>query len=239
MRSLIFYSIFIVAAISSAVISMAFAKDTLRFIETTGRAVIENNETIDTSRRRALEDALYLAALHGGAKINGFSTVNTDTSIQENLVVQPASQILDYTIISEKRTDTHFTVKIQSAVGELKNKGCKNKGLKSLSIYKPIINVHTARPATGRYRAQLLGSFISPLSALSSVTCSGSFFQNTSAQILIIEYSVSKPTRSAIPATRYSLASRLARTTMNLAKKPDSGGMPASDRAGIRNSNAR
>ena len=91
---------------------MAFAKDTLRFIETTGRAVIENNETIDTSRRRALEDALYLAALHGGAKINGFSTVNTDTSIQENLVVQPASQILDYTIISEKRTDTHFTIKI-------------------------------------------------------------------------------------------------------------------------------
>lgn len=146
MRSLIFYSIFIVAAISSAVISMAFAKDTLRFIETTGRSVIENNETIDTSRRRALEDALYLAALHGGAKINGFSTVNTDTSIQENLVVQPASQILDYTIISEKRTDTHFTIKIKSAVGELKTKGCKSKGLKSLSIYKPIINVDPSAP---------------------------------------------------------------------------------------------
>ena len=99
MRSLVFYFIFILAAILSAVLSKAFAKDTLKFTETTGRAVIENDETIDTSRRRALEDALYLAALHGGAKINGFSAVNTDTSIQENLVIQPASQILDYTII--------------------------------------------------------------------------------------------------------------------------------------------
>ena len=70
MRSLVFYFIFIVAAIFSVVLSKAFAKDTLRFIETTGRAVIENDETINTSRRRALEDALYLAALHGSAELD-------------------------------------------------------------------------------------------------------------------------------------------------------------------------
>ena len=146
MRSLAIYLIFIVSLIYCTAISAAFAKDTLRFIETTGRAVIEDDETIDISRRRALEDALYLAALHGGAKINGFSAVNTDTSIQENLVVQPSSQILDYTIISEKKTDTHFMIKIRSAVGQLKVKSCKNKGLKSLSIYKPIINLDPSAP---------------------------------------------------------------------------------------------
>ena len=146
MRSLVFYFIFTLAAIFSVVISKSFAKDAIRFIETTGRAVIENNETINNSRRRALEDALYLAALHGGATINGFSAVNTDTSIQENLVVQPASQILDYTIISEDRSDTHFVIKIRSAVGELKEKGCENKGLKSLSIYKPTIEIDPSAP---------------------------------------------------------------------------------------------
>ena len=146
MRSLVFYLIFTLATIFSVVLSKAFAKDTLRFIETTGRAIIQNDETIDSSRRRALEDALYLAALHGGAKINGFSAVNTDTSIQENLVVQPASQILDYTIISEDRSDTHFVIKIRSAVGELKEKGCENKGLKSLSIYKPTIEIDPSAP---------------------------------------------------------------------------------------------
>ena len=65
---------------------------------------------IDISRRRALEDALY-AALNGGAKINGYSAVSTDTSIQENLVIQPA---VKYSIIqlSQKSDDTHFIVKL-------------------------------------------------------------------------------------------------------------------------------
>ena len=146
MRSIFFYSVFIIAAIFSVVISKAFAKDPVRFIETTGRAVIEDNEMIDISRRRALEDALYLAALHGGAKINGYSAVSTDTSIQENLVIQPASKILDYTIISEERADMHFIVKIRSAVGQLRKKECDNKGLKSLSVYKPVINVDPSAP---------------------------------------------------------------------------------------------
>ena len=146
MRSIFFYLVFILAAIFSVVISKAFAKDPVRFIETTGRAVIEDDEMIDISRRRALEDALYLAALHGGAKINGYSAVSTDTSIQENLVIQPASKILDYTIISEERSDMHFIIKIRSAVGQLRKKECDNKGLKSLSVYKPVINVDPSAP---------------------------------------------------------------------------------------------
>ena len=63
MRILVFYFLFIVPIVFTTGIKKTFAKDTLRFIETTGRAVIETDETIDTSRRRALEDALYLAAL--------------------------------------------------------------------------------------------------------------------------------------------------------------------------------
>ena len=146
MKSLVFYCTVIFSVIFSTEISKIYAKDTLRFIETTGRAVIENDEAIDMSRRRALEDALYLAALHGGANINGFSAVTTDTSIQEDLVVQPASQILDYTIVSEEKSDTHFIIKIRSAVGQLKEKGCKSKGLKSLSVYKPNITVDPSSP---------------------------------------------------------------------------------------------
>ncbi|MDC3017613.1 flagellar assembly protein T N-terminal domain-containing protein [Paracoccaceae bacterium] len=146
MRSIFFYSVFILAALFSVVISKSFAEDNVKFIETTGRAVIENDEMLDISRRRALEDALYLAALHGGAKINGYSAVSTDTSIQENLVIQPASKILDYTIISEEKTDIHFIIKIRSAVGQLRKKECDNKSLKSLSVYKPVINVDPSAP---------------------------------------------------------------------------------------------
>tara|TARA_S200000501_G_scaffold342268_1_gene352257 strand:- start:5 stop:1141 length:1137 start_codon:yes stop_codon:yes gene_type:complete len=146
MKSIVFYSIFNITTIFSVLLSTAFAENALRFIETTGRAVIENDEMINSSRRRALEDALYLAALHGGAKINGFSSVNTDTSIQESLVVQPASQLLDYTIISEEKTDTHFIIKVRSAVGQLKEKACESKGLKSLSVYKSLISIDPSAP---------------------------------------------------------------------------------------------
>lgn len=146
MKSIVFYSLFNITTIFSVLLSTAFAENALRFIETTGRAVIENDEMINSSRRRALEDALYLAALHGGAKINGFSSVNTDTSIQESLVVQPASQLLDYTIISEEKTDTHFIIKVRSAVGQLKEKACESKGLKSLSVYKSLISIDPSAP---------------------------------------------------------------------------------------------
>lgn len=170
MRSLVFYSVFIISIIFSTKICVVFAKDTLRFIETTGRAVIEKEEPIDISRRRALEEALYLAALHGGAKINGFSVVDTDTSIQEELVVQPASQILDYTIISENKTDTHFNIKIRSAVGQLKAKDCKSSGLKSLSLYKPIIEIDPSAPFWVRSLAdELINNMMTSLKSAKNV----------------------------------------------------------------------
>ena len=145
MRSLIRYLTFLFQVSFLIYGNVALSKDSVRFIETTGRAVLDEQE-LGTSRRRALEDALYLAALHGGAKISGFSSVDTDTSIKENLVVQPDSQILDFNIISEEQTETHFVIKIRSAVGKLKNSDCENKGLKSVSVYKPEILVYPNVP---------------------------------------------------------------------------------------------
>ena len=45
----------------------------LRYTEATGRAVIVHEDTKSEARMLALEDALYLAALQGGARIDGFS----------------------------------------------------------------------------------------------------------------------------------------------------------------------
>ena len=146
MRLFTIYILALVQFLSFIFASIALSKDTIRFIETTGRAVLESEQDLDTPRRRALEDALYLAALHGGAKINGFSSVDTDTSIQENLVVKPDSHILDFDIISEEQTETHFIIKLRSAVGQLKRSNCENKGLKSISLYKPTVLIHPSVP---------------------------------------------------------------------------------------------
>ncbi len=146
MRLVIIYITSFVQFLSLFCVGIAFPKDTIRFIETTGRAVLESEKELGTSRRRALEDALYLAALHGGAKINGFSSVDTDTSIRENLVVQPDSQILDFNIVAEEQTETHFIIKVRSAVGKLKGGVCENKGLKSISVYKPNVLINPNVP---------------------------------------------------------------------------------------------
>ncbi len=166
MQSSTLYFSTIILTLLLFALNPVFSKDSVRFIETTGRAVIEDAAEVVTARRRSLEDALYLAALHGGAKIKGFSSVSTDTSIQENLVVQPDSYILDYNIISEDQTDTHFIIKIRDAVGNLKSDSCENQGLKSISVYKPIISIHPNVPYWVQpLSSELIKTFMSSLKA--------------------------------------------------------------------------
>ena len=49
--------------------------------EVTGRSVILDNN-IEKARRLALEDALYLSSLKGGAFVDGFSSVSKNTIIK-------------------------------------------------------------------------------------------------------------------------------------------------------------
>ena len=111
----------------------------LRFTETTGRAAIIDPEMVSEARLVALEDALYLAALQGGAQINGFSAVMTDTSIEDHFVIRPASRILDYTIINEVVDDVHYEVQIKAAVGALPKNNCPNERNINLTIFSPKI----------------------------------------------------------------------------------------------------
>ncbi len=77
----------------------------MRFAETTGRAVIIDPTMEQEARMMALEEALYLAALEGGARIDGFSAVTTNSALEDHFVVRPASRILDYTITNESKYD--------------------------------------------------------------------------------------------------------------------------------------
>ena len=57
---------------------------------------------------------LYLASLQGGAKIDGYSAVDTNTSLKENLLVRPSSSIKDFVILDESKDETHYKVKIKA-----------------------------------------------------------------------------------------------------------------------------
>ena len=90
-----------------------FAYDDTKFkqIEATGRAVIVP-EDIQVSRKRAPEDALYIAALKGGAHINGFSAITSNTVINDQSVVTPTNRVIDIKIIKEEQNKDFLSLKI-------------------------------------------------------------------------------------------------------------------------------
>ena len=111
----------------------------MRFTETTGRAAIIDPAMEQEARMMALEDALYLAALEGGARIDGFSAVMTDSSLEDHFVIRPASRILDYTITNEVIDDLHYQVSIRAAVGDLPKGTCLHRRDVNLTVFAPKI----------------------------------------------------------------------------------------------------
>ena len=128
-------------------IANATPSSTFQFTTATGRAAITTSVPAELARIRALEDALYLAALQGGANINGFSAVSTDTSVQDHFVVRPSSKILDYTILSEKKSATQVEVKIRAAVGNLPQKKCNLSRPLNMTLYRPDTYINMNVPA--------------------------------------------------------------------------------------------
>jgi len=131
----------------SMFISAAMGSDSFRFAEATGRAVIVHEATKDEARLIALEDALYQVALQGGAEVNGFSAVTSDTTLSDHFVVRPSSRILDYTITNEIVDDQHYMVSVRAAVGELPKAECSTPRHHNITVFAPSIYVEPTVPA--------------------------------------------------------------------------------------------
>ena len=116
-----FVTIFVLIA------SSAMAEQTIQFVETTGRAVITDEGSINNARRNSLEDAIFLAAIHGGAKINGFSSIDKETSLTDHFTLTPAGKLLDYTILEESIDGEHYSTTIRAAVGALNATKCSTR----------------------------------------------------------------------------------------------------------------
>ena len=64
--------------------------------EVTGRAVILDNN-VEKAKRLALEDALYLASLKGGAFVDGFSSVSKNTILNDQSIIKSDSKASCFT----------------------------------------------------------------------------------------------------------------------------------------------
>ena len=141
------YKIFIFIALL-AFNSALFAQDKSNFkhVEATGRSILLP-ENIETSRKRALEDAIYLAALKGGANVNGFSAISSNTIINEQSVIKATNRVLDFKILSETQNKEYLTIKIRAVVGnELSKQNCNIRPI-NINLFKGSITVDTNVPS--------------------------------------------------------------------------------------------
>ncbi len=112
-----------------------------------GRAVIINGDK-ETARKRALDDALYLSSIQAGAKVDGFSSIDTNTNLKENLLVRPSSMIKDFVILEEKADDTHYSIKIKAyLIGINDFMNCSKRDFINISYLKPYYSVSSKLPA--------------------------------------------------------------------------------------------
>ena len=114
--------------------------------EVTGRAVILDNN-IEKAKRLALEDALYLASLKGGAFVDGFSSVSQNTIINDQSIIKSDSKILDFKILEENKNKNHYEIKLLAIIGSKNNTfKCKDKPI-NISIFKPKIIYNHSLPS--------------------------------------------------------------------------------------------
>ena len=118
----------------------------VRVVNATGRAVIQHQDGLEEARMLALEDALYYAALQGGAKIEGFSSVDTATALTDMTVIKPVTQILDYKVIGEIADETHYELTIEAMVGDRQKSGCQSRPISHLTLFKPFLTVDPTLP---------------------------------------------------------------------------------------------
>ena len=151
-------------------------KSNLKQVEATGRSILLP-ENIETSRKRALEDAIYLAALKGGANVSGFSAISSNTIINDQSVIEATNRVLDFKILSETQNKEYLTIKISAIVGsELSKQNCKIRPT-NINLFKGSITVDTKVPSQlARYTSLWYNKTYEYISKLPNVNINN--FQN-------------------------------------------------------------
>ena len=148
LKNLIQINTFLTLAFFLIIVKPLVANENSSFkqVEATGRAILLEND-INTSRKRALEDALYIAALRGGANIDGFSAISSNTIISDHSIVKAANRVIDFKILSEEQSKEFLSIKISAVVGDdSTGQKCKKRPL-NITLLKGAYNVHSNVPS--------------------------------------------------------------------------------------------
>ena len=132
-----------IIGLSIAVLSMAATTAygaNVTKISATGRAAISDTQT-QKARRHALEDALYMAALRAGADISSTAITSQGVLVRDVIKLDTEGRLVDFTIIGEKNTGTHYEVKVNAFFAQKSNDYCPKPRYPSVTVLAPNIRV--------------------------------------------------------------------------------------------------
>ena len=169
------------------------AEGDIKRVEAVGQAVATGAASDARLRSRALQDALYQAALKGGANINGYSVTSNAVLTSDVLVVRPDSQILDYRIVEEKVTRSSARIAIQAYVGRIDAPpACARRAVLDIALQRPQVDLAASAPAwliaTEEVTAALLERDINALDGVTLVQASDASRQSQSSLAAEFDY---------------------------------------------------
>ncbi len=145
-----------------AIIAIAFIEKvdaaTSAWIDVTGHAAISGPADHDSARRRALADALFNAALAGGADVRGHTAISNATVTSDLTIVRAMGRVLEHHILSQKENAGLWSVSIRARVGMGGDPFCPSPHRLVLSAYAPVIDVSPYAPAWTAVLAQTLAA---------------------------------------------------------------------------------
>lgn len=141
-----------------------------RQVEVTGRAILIDGD-IEISRKRALEDALYIAALKGGANVNGFSAIGANTVINDQAIITAAYKVIDFKILKETQNKEYLSIRISAIVGgDLSSKNCKVRPI-NISLFEGYMSIGSDVPSNlARKMSSWFNDFYEIISNTSNVS---------------------------------------------------------------------
>lgn len=130
------------------------------WIEVTGLATATGAQDDESGRRRALADALYQAALMGGADVRGHSAMSKSVMTSDTVIVRAVGRVLDFRVLSQRRVQGTWQVTISARVGVGGDPFCQSPRRLLISAYAPEIAVSPEAPA---WTAELAPAIVADL----------------------------------------------------------------------------
>ena len=123
-------------------------------VDVTGAAIQSGAEDAGSARRRALADAVYAAALAGGAEVTGHTAMSNSVITSDVAIVRPVGRVLGIKILSETQVGDEWRVTIRARIGVSQADGCLARQTLLVTAYPAEIRVAPQAPAWTEQLAQ-------------------------------------------------------------------------------------